>query len=72
MSNDDHIKKLLQEGLGKFNVESPIKDKTDPRTQAPDTVPTFDELGYEYETNPVLKKRVEEEIQELKKKDGLE
>ncbi|SCA54845.1 hypothetical protein MTBPR1_10092 [Candidatus Terasakiella magnetica] len=72
MSGDDHIKKLLQEGLGKFNMEDQLDKKTDPRTQAPDEVPSFDELGYDYETNPVLKKRVEEEIKELKKKDGIE
>lgn len=71
MSGDDHIKKLLQDGLKKFDMEDNLNNKTDPRTQAPVEVPSFDELGYEYETNPVLKKRVEAEIEELKKKDGL-
>lgn len=72
MSGDDHIKKLLQDGLKKFDMEDDLNNTSDPRTQAPDEVPSFDELGYEYETNPVLKKRVEAEIEELKKKDGLE
>ncbi|NVJ92555.1 MAG: hypothetical protein HWE34_12895 [Methylocystaceae bacterium] len=71
MSDDDHIKKLLQDGLGKFNMDNALDQENDPRTQAPDSVPTFEELGYQYETNPVLKERVEKEIAELKKKDGL-
>ena len=71
MSGDDHIKKLLQDGLGKFNMDNALDQENDPRTQAPDSVPTFEELGYQYETNPVLKERVEKKIAELKKKDGL-
>jgi len=72
MSGDDHIKKLLEEGLGKFDMGDQLNKEGDPRTQAPDQVPSFDELGYEYEKNPVLKKRVEAEIADLKKKDGIE
>lgn len=71
MSGDDHIKKLLQEGLGKFNMDNTLEQNDDPRTKAPDSVPSFEELGYQYETNPILKERVEKEIAELKKKNGL-
>ena len=71
MTGDDHIKQLLKDGLGKFDLEDQLNKIGDPRTQAPDQVPSFDELGYEYETNPVLKERVEKEIAALKKKDGL-
>ncbi|MDV7338683.1 hypothetical protein RYZ26_03680 [Terasakiella sp. A23] len=72
MSGDDHIKKLLEEGLGKFNVENEFAKKHDPRADAPDKVPSFEDLGYEYETNPVLKERVEKEIKDLRKKDGID
>lgn len=72
MNGDDHIKKLLEEGLSKFNMQDQLDKANDPRTQAPDHVPSFEELGYEYETNPVLKEKVEREIAELKKKDGIE
>ncbi len=72
MTGDDHIKKLLQDGLGKFNMENEQDQKQDPRAKAPDEVPSFEELGYEYETDPVLKERVEKEIKELRKKDGID
>lgn len=72
MPGDDHIKKLLKEGLAKFDMGDQLNKKDDPRTQAPDEVPSFEDLGYEYETNPVLKKRVEAEIEELKKKTDVE
>ncbi len=65
MSRDDHIKKLLEDGLKKFDLDKPIDDA---RSEAPDEVPSMEELGYEYESNPVLKERVEKEIEELKKK----
>ena len=72
MSGDDHIKKLLEEGLSKFDMkDGPVK-ADDPRAHAPDKVPSFEELGYEYETNPVLKDKVEKEIRELRKKDGID
>lgn len=72
MNGDDHIKKMLKDGLGKFNMEDALDKENDPRTQAPDQVPSFEELGYEYETNPVLKERVEKEIKDLRKKDGID
>ena len=72
MSGDDHIKQLLKQGLDKFDVKDQLDKTNDPRTQAPDKVPSFEDLGYDYETNPVLKERVEAEIRELKKKDGIE
>lgn len=72
MNGDDHIKQLLKDGLSKFDLDGDLDKIGDPRTQAPDQVPSLEELGYEYETNPVLKERVEKEITALKKKDGLE
>ncbi len=72
MNGDDHIKQLLKQGLDKFDVKDQLDKTNDPRTQAPDEVPSFEDLGYDYETNPVLKERVEAEIRELKKKDGIE
>lgn len=65
MNGDDHIKKLLEDGLKKFQLDKPIDDA---RADAPNEVPSMEELGYEYESNPVLKKRVEDEIEALKKK----
>lgn len=68
MTGDDHIKQLLKQGLEKFDLKSDFENEADPRTQAPDQVPSLEELGYEYETNPLLKKRVEQQITELKRK----